>query len=508
MKNNQSAKSQQKLFFFLKLLNWYSERLFITKIIAIVSVLNLGVVFFDLTYIPLRDIWLNGKITLGKIKIARFESQGLTVKIIPKSWREIIIKYDAIKGIVPHRDTQQYLEEVKRLENSINQSGLESKETQEILQNLRGMSANMIAEDPFRIANKSGTLEIIKNRMREHMSRYIDNPRDSSTVAFTSFWTENHLQKNNVERQLNFFNQEIKPLIRTNYFRPIGENGEFVDYFGLIDFPFIVIIFGDFIIRCIAISIRYHGVKFQDAILWRWYDLIFFLPIFRWLRIIPVIIRLDEAQLLDSQRIRKQLSQGFVAGIAGDITQVVILRIVNQIQKTIDKGEIERILFKEETKEYINLSGSNETTEIVKLLINLIAYEMLPEIRPDVENLLIYIFEKTIIESPIYQNIEHLPGLKTFPQNISHKLATQSYQIFLNTINNMLKEDPIFEKYLEQIIDKSSRIMSLRPHTRYDINKIEELLVILLEEVKVNYIQQLSHEDIEALMDETRAINN
>ena len=64
----------------------------------------------------------------------------------------------------------------------------------------------------------------------------------------------------------------------------------------------------------------------------------------------------------------------------------------------------------------------------------------------------------------------------------------------------MLKEDLIFEQYLEQIINKSVKIMSLRPNAKYDINKIEELLVILLEEVKVNYIQQLSEEDIEALM--------
>ncbi|WP_231932940.1 hypothetical protein [Geminocystis sp. NIES-3708] len=468
---------------------------------AVISVLNFGVVLFDITYIPLRDIWLNGKVTVGKIKIASHEFDGVTFKILPQSLREKIIQYDVIKGIEPYRDTQEYLEEVNRLEKSINQSGLSSEETAKILENLRQMSANMISEDPFRIANKSGTLEIIKNRMREHMSIYIDNPRNSSTIAFTSFWTENHLKNNNIERQLTFFNQQIKPLIRTNYFRPIGENGQFVDYFGLIDFPFIVIIFYDFIIRCLFISMRYQGVKFQDAILWRWYDLIFFLPTFRWLRIIPIIIRLDEAKLLDSKRIKKQLSKGFVAEIAGDITQVVILRIVNQIQKTIEKGEIEKVLFKEEERrEYIDLNNINETSEIIKILINLVVYEMLPEIRPEVEILLTYIFAKTIIESPVYQNINYLPLPKNFPQDISNKLATQFYQIFLNTINNMLKEDLIFEKHLEQIINKSTRIMSLRPNARYDINKIEELLVILLEEVKVNYIQELSDEDIEELM--------
>lgn len=507
MKSYKSDESQQKLFFFFKLLNWYYDRLFISRIMAVLSVLNFGLVLFDISYIPLRDIWLNGVITVGQFKLGPYESNGVQLEIIPKNWRKIIIQYDVIKGIEPYRDTQFYLEEVDLLKNTINQYGLENKKTKEILKRLREMSVDMIREDPFRLANKSGTLQIIKNRMREHMDNYVDNPESSSTFAFTSFWTVDNLEKD-LEKQLKFFNKKIRPLINTNYWRPIGENGQLVDYFGLLDFPFIVIIFTDFMIRCLVISLRYNGIKFQDAILWRWYDLIFFSPYFRWLRIIPISIRLNDSKLLTYKRLQKQISQGFVAGIAGDITQIVVLRIVNQIQKTIEKGSIEQILFKEETKEYINLSGNNELAEIIKLLINLVAYEMLPEIRPEVEILLTYIFYKTITESPIYQNIENLPGLKTLPENISNKLATQSYQVLLNSINNILKEDPIFEKHLEKIIEKATKTLNLRPKARYDVNKIEELLVILLEEVKVNYIQQLSDEDIEALMDETRAINN
>ncbi|MGI0480078.1 hypothetical protein ACN4EE_04730 [Geminocystis sp. CENA526] len=507
MKNSQSHKSQQKLFFFFKLLSWYYDRLFISRIMALVSVLNFGLVLFDLSYIPLRDIWLNGVITVGQFKLGPYEFNGIQLEIVPKRLREKIIQYDVIKGIEPYRDTQLYLEEADLLENTINQYGLDNEKTKEILKRLREMSVDMIREDPFRLANKSGTLEIIKNRMREHMNNYIDNPDSSSTFAFTSFWTVDNLE-NNLYGQLGFFNREIRPLINTNYWRPIGENGQFVDYFGLLDFPFIVIIFTDFIIRCLVISLRYHGVKFQDAIFWRWYDLIFFLPYFRWLRIIPISVRLNDSKLLTYKRIQKQISQGFVAGIAGDITQIVVLRIVNQIQKTIEKGSIEQILFKEETKEYINLSGKNESAEIVKLLINLVVYEMLPEIRPEVEILLSYIMIKTISESPMYENMKNLPGFNNFPDKISNKLATQSYQIFLNSINGILQEDPIFEKHLEKIIEKATKTLNLRPNARYDINKIEELLVILLEEVKVNYIQQLSDEDIEALMDETRAINN
>ena len=507
MKNNNQQKTvKDKFNHFSRLCNWWFKNLFIAKIIGLISVLNLSAVAFDLTYIALRDIWLNGKITLGKFKMGPYQYEGLTMTIIPQSWRNIITEYDLIKGIIPYRDTQNYLDEVNQLENTITQFGLNSVESREKLDSLQDRSIEMINQDPFKLANKSGTLEKIKNLMREHMDEYIDNPKQSSKLAFSEFWSVKHLE-NRTKEELQFFNQEIKPLINTNYYRPIGENGEFVDYFGLIDFPFIVIIFADFLIRCYAISSSYHGVRFRDAILWRWYDLIFFLPTWRWLRIIPVTIRLDEAHLLDSRSIKKQASQGFVASIAGDITEVVILRIVNQVQNFIGDGKIEKLLtVNKDSREYIDLNEINEVAEISKRLINLVAYQVIPEIRPEVENLLAYTIEKIIIEAPAYQNVNNLPGLSKFPQNISQKIATQVYQVLLNTIEQVLQDDPVFDQYLAKIIDKSSNTINQRVGARQDLHQIEELLVALLEEVKVNYVQTLSDEDVEALLDETRAL--
>lgn len=489
-----------------KFCNWYFNRKFIARIIALISVLNLIVVAFDITYIPLRDVWLNGKITVGKFKIGPYEYQGLPLIVVPESWRKNIIKYDAVKGIVPYRDTAHYLEEVDNLQKAINQFGLNSPESEEILNLLRERSTNMIDEDPFKLANKSGSLEKLKNRMVEHMDQYINNPQESSKLAFIAFWTVKHLQ-DKTEQELAFFNDEIKPLINTNYYRPIDETGYFTDYFGLIDFPFILVIFVDFIIRCYAISSRYHGVNFRDAILWRWYDLIFFLPTWRWLRIIPVTIRLDEAKLLNSKSVRKQASQGFVAGIAGDITEVVVLRIINQIQNLIQQGQIEKLLsLQANNQEYIDLNDTNEVVEISKLLINLVTCQVLPEIRPEVENLLAYTIEKGISEAPAYQNVRNLPGFNQFPRNISTRISNQVYQVLLDSIDTILRDDPLFDKYLSKILEKLIQTVNLRIGARQDINQIEGLLVALLEEVKVNYVQKLSEEDIEALLDETRAL--
>jgi hypothetical protein len=489
-----------------KLCNWWFNSLLIARIIALISVINLAVVAFDISYIPLRDIWLNGKVTIGKFKVGPYEYEGIKMTILPKSWRENITKYDVIKGISPYRDTQHYLEEVEALETAINQDGLRSNQSQEVLNILRERTINMINEDPFKLANKSGTLEKIKNLMRQHMDEYINNPQESAKLAFTAFWTVKHLE-GRTEAELDFFNQEIKPLINTNYYRPLGESGDFIDYFGLIDFPFIVVIFVDFILRCYAISSRYHGVNFRDAILWRWYDLIFFLPTWRWLRIIPVTIRLDQAKLLDLKSIKKQASQGFVAGIAGDVTEVVVLRIVNQMQNLIKEGQVEKLLIRQgDSREYIDLNEVNEVAEISKVLINLVAYQVLPEIRPEVENLLAYTIEKGIIEAPTYQNVRNLPGFKQFPHNLGQRISTQVYQVLLDSIDQVLQDDPAFAEYLGKIIDKCSQTFNLRLGARQDLNQIEELLVALLEEVKVNYVQKLSEEDIEALLDETRAI--
>ena len=64
-----------------------------------------------------------------------------------------------------------------------------------------------------------------------------------------------------------------------------------------------------------------------------------------------------------------------MAGIAEDITEVVVLRILNQVENVIKEGQIEKILTPEqEQREYIDLNDTNEIAEITKLLVNLIVY--------------------------------------------------------------------------------------------------------------------------------------
>ncbi len=473
---------------------WYERS------IALLALINLILVFFDLSYIPLRDFWLHGRVQLLiKIGSLELELPQEPLKILPfrvTDW------YDWVKAIEPYRDTELYLKRVENLDNRVNQVGLPNLDDN-ILQDLRDRSVEMIETNPFLIADKTGTLERIKNNMRLHI---FGTREASSREAFKTFWNREYLTNKGFRQELNFFDRQIKPLMETNYYRPVGENGQFVNNFGLIDLPFSIIFLLDFLARTWYISRRRTGVSWTDAMLWRWYDIFLFIPVWRWLRVIPVTIRLDRVGLINLNKIKSQASQGFVRGIAEDVTEVVIVRIINQTQESIRQGEIGNFLSQRNAREYIDLNKINETAEIAKLTAQVTVYQVIPKIRPDLEALLRYSIDKIIHQSPAYQRLEQFPGVEKLRTNLSQQLAQQIYQGLYDTLNILLEEDPVFNELLERLVANLSLVMGSQIEAKQNIKRIESLLVALLEEVKINYIQRLSAEDVEEILEQTRVL--
>lgn len=486
-------------------------RLWFDRIMAIIATINLLLVIFDLTYIPLRDFWLQGRVQLFiKLGTIEYEFPEPPIKVLPF---DLTQWYDLVKGIEPERSTQEYLKTVERLNAAIDEVTFSEFESQKataeaeidrILAELRMRSEEIIDTNPFQIANKTGTLERIKNKMRVHI---FDDKSGSAKNAFKIFWSRGNLLENSRE-ELNFFATEIQPLLETNYYRPVGENGELVDNFGLIDFPFFILFAIEFVGRTWYISRRYTGVSWFDAMLWRWYDVFLLIPIFRWLRVIPVIIRLNQAKLINLRPVQKQISQGFVANIAEDVTEVVVIQVINQIQNSIKDGEMANFITQYNRREYIDLNNINEITEIVKLIANLIVKEVLPKLEKDIEHLLQYSIEKGLNESPALQNIERLPGAKGIKTNLTQQLSQQLYSSVYGVLEVIIKEDPQFDKLLEKLGNDFVQIMRSQMQAQKSINSLEFLLTAFLEEVKVNYVQRLSEEDVESILEQKRALQS
>ena len=146
---------------------WYE------RIMALIAAANLGLVIFDMTYVPWRNFWLQRTVQIASLQI-------------PIPLPDITPLYDPIKGIQPHRETQKYLKTVGQLETALQQYGIDSPQVAAQLETLRKSSADMVETNPFSAANKSGTLEKIKNRMRDRLFTK-DDPEASSRQAFERF---------------------------------------------------------------------------------------------------------------------------------------------------------------------------------------------------------------------------------------------------------------------------------------------------------------------------------
>jgi hypothetical protein len=83
----------------------------------------LTLVFFDLTYINGRNIYLQYTPTLTQI-------------------------YDPVKGIQPHPEAENYLNKVNQLDEQVLQTGLQSPQSENLLAELRLLSDRMIEDNP------------------------------------------------------------------------------------------------------------------------------------------------------------------------------------------------------------------------------------------------------------------------------------------------------------------------------------------------------------------------
>ncbi len=455
--------------------NPQQRNLWFERFMAIVATVNLSLVLFDLSYIHWRDLYL-------------------------QKLPQIVQIYDPIKGIEPHRDTKKYLQTLDLLQEQVSQTGLQSPEVKSRLEEISRLSNEMVDTNSFAGANKSGTLEKIKNRMRDR----VDN--ESAKQSFAIFWSQPYLTQQGWIQEINFFNQRIRPLIATNYYRRIGESGEFIDNFWILDSIFVILFAIELLGRTFLIRRQHRGLSWLEALLWRWYDLFLLIPFFRWLRIIPVLVRLDQAKLLSLYPVRRQINQGIVANFAEELTEIVVVRVINQVQSSIKRGELIRWLSqKENVRSYIDINNVNEIEAIAALLVKTIVYQVLPEIQPAIVAILRHNIEAVIHQVPVYRNLQNLPGVGQAQTQLSEQLATQLTTNLYKTLVSAV-EDPVGAKLTSQLVQSFSEALAGQIKEKHLLSEIESLLFDFLEEIKLNYVQRLSQEDIEQIIEQTRQL--
>jgi hypothetical protein len=453
------------------------------RLMALTALLNLSLVLFDISYVPWRDFYLRQLPILTTI-------------------------YDPFKGIEPHRDTQKYLETVEQLKLQVIATGLPSPQVASKLQELSDLSAKTIDEDPFRVASKTGNLEKIKDRMRDR----VPNPQDSAKESFQTFWSQDYLTKKGWQQEITWFDRRIAPLIAANYYRKIGENGEFQDNFWLLDLPFIALFAIEFLARTYLISRRHPSVTWRAAMLWRWYDIFLLIPAWRLLRILPVTVRIHQAKMPDLQPIRQQISRGFVANFAQELTEVVVIQLINQMQQSISTGELAKQLFQSQKQRYLDINNINEIEAIASRLIQVTVCKVLPQLQPDLEALLGYNIELFLKQSPLYQGFQQVPGIGNLPAKLAEQLVAELSKLATHGPQNAYEafktasEDPAGIQLSNRLVQHFGQALGSELQREQTLQEIQLLLTDFLEEFKINYIQRLSEEDFEKILEQAKQL--
>ncbi len=451
---------------------WYE------RLMAAIAVANLGFVGFDMTYVGLRDFWLRGGVSVGPVSLQ------IPVPPIPQ-W------YDRIKGIEPHRDTEQYLKSVQDLETSLFQLGLDSPKADEALKELQSESSKMIDGNWFEVAGKSGSLEKIKNRMRDRIGV------KSSRQSFETFWSKDYLKSKGVESELIFFNEKVKPLLLTNYYRSTGENGLPTDNFWILDAPFMALFGLEFLARTFYLTRRNRNLKWLDAMLWRWYDILLLIPAWQWLRVIPVAIRLDQAELIHLDRIRDQATQGFVTNISEELTEAVLIQVIDQLQSGISTGSLTKWAMNSLNRPYQDINQRDEIREIITRVLNVTVNQALPTVKPELEAVIRHAMEGVLEQSPVYKGFKSIPLMGAVPSQMNEQLISTVTSGAYDALSKALEDEEAAELISAFVRSFGSAIVQGLQEGD-SLSELQGLVTDLMEEVKVNYIKQESVSTLES----------
>lgn len=435
--------------------------------------LNLLLVFFNLTYIPLRQIYL---------------------RYIPA----VVEVYDPVKAIEPQPVTEKYLSEIAAARSHIAQSGLTSETTQTSLAHLRQQSATLIAENPFLASGRVTAFA----RLKRHICRFTE--AESAEQAFQQFWQVDYLQSVGWPQANQFLQQKIIPLLQQNYFRETLPTGQFVDGFWRIDLVFILFFGGELLIRTLILSRVRDDVSWGAALARRWYELPLVLPFWRWLRLLPAAVRLHRTQLLDVENLIGQVTHEPAAYLSDRVSKFALVRLINQTQYSVSQpGWLNDW---SQSGRYGKNGGLDKLDQITDRLLQLIALRVMPSVKPDLEQLLRHSLRQGLATSELYSSLQQLPGVNSLPgealDNLSKYLAQASCDVLANSYT-----DPESRVLLDQLNRDFRHTLGQELRSTTNSEELRQLLSELLEELKVTYIQRSEQDDPKTTLQEVDALD-
>ena len=452
------------------------------RAVALWAGLNLLWALFDITYIPLRTFWLQRNLTpLPQVPLV------VPLTLLP----DITPLYDPVKGIEPHRETEAYLAAFTRLDEAL-QAGSNAETIAALSRRQVDLTVAMINENPFAASGNSGTLETIKNRLRQRAG--LESAKQAADRLLSAAWLE---QRSWLEER-RFWQQQVLPLVATSYWRSIDENGRPTDHVWRTDLLLFQSVFAlDILLRMLRLRRRFPGLSWRDALLRRWIDLPLLLPFWRWMRVVPVVERLSQAQLINVEPLRAAVSRAVVSLLALELFEVLALQLVDGTQSLIRSSQWPRWIRSLRSHQSVGGADEQQLVDLIRLWGPLLLGQVTPRLQPELQ---------TLLGHTLQQQLREVPGGAIVPAGVSRQLAVGVVDSLLGlsrgTAERLARSDDRQSALLQQAIDRFWDELAASLEQPGTLERSQELLYALLQQLKLNYLAQMNRAGIDALMDE------
>lgn len=450
--------------------------------VALWAGVNLVLVLFDITYIPLRTFWLQRNLTpLPQMPLV------VPLTVLP----DITPLYDPVKGIEPHREIQAYLEAFRRLDRAFQADPSAATSAALGLHQVE-LTAAMINENPFAASGNSGTLEKIKNRLRQRAGE--ESAQQAAERLLSAAWVQQH----GWAQERRFWQEQVLPLVATSYWREIDENGRPTDHFWRLDLLLFQSVFAlDILLRVLRLRWRFPAMSWRDALLRRWIDLPLLLPFWRWMRVVPVVERLSQSRLIDVEPLRAAVSRAVVSLLALELFEVLALQLVDGTQSLIRSPQWPNRIRSLRSHQSVSGSDEQQLVDLVRLWGPMLLGKVTPRLAPELQSLLGH---------SLQQQLREMPGGAIVPSGFSRQLAIGVVDSLLDlsrgTAQRLARNDDRQSELIQRAIDRFWEELAAALEQPGTLERSQELLCALLQQLKLNYLAQMNRAGIDALMDE------
>lgn len=271
------------------------------------------------------------------------------------------------------------------------------------------------------------------------------------------------------------------------------------DGFWQIDQFFIAFFALEFLTRTFLLSRRKTDLTWFGAMLRRWYDIFLFLPFWQGWRILPVLTRLHKARLINLKLLLADLTYEPIAYFAGPMSEYMMVRLINQARKSVEQGEATRLLL--QPQPYLHVNQINTVELITSRILELTIYKVLPQVQPNLEQLLRHNLESTIKQSDFYQMLQGFSPIELLPKDSMEQLANYLTQIAVESLATSY-EDGKSRQIIEGLTQEFGEALRRELQDQRTQAELQSLLSDLLEELKLNYIQGGLKVDVEETLTE------